>query len=91
MKLTESESAQLRACFEVERARHPDWPPTFEAAISSALVLAMLRLYVRHPEAMRTNRTIPLRQRGASFVAAPISETGIKKQPRGYWWQDRDD
>lgn len=50
-----SELEELRRVFETEKPFH-DWPATFDHAITSPLVLALLRTYARHPEAMRSRR-----------------------------------
>lgn len=50
-----SELTELRRVFETEKPFH-DWPECFELALASPLVLALLRTYARHPEAMRSRR-----------------------------------
>lgn len=52
-----SELEELRRVFETEKPFH-DWPATFEHAITSPLVLALLRTYARHPDAMRSRRVL---------------------------------
>lgn len=46
--------AALRAAWERLRPARPDWPSTFEDAMHTPLIAALLRVYANHPEAAQS-------------------------------------
>lgn len=70
----------LREAYNAEAPFH-NWPSTFEAAIALPLVLALLRTYARHPEAMRSRRLPVTRNWHKGLHPAPTQAPAVQRAP----------
>jgi hypothetical protein len=71
----------LRAVFDAERPHHPEWSVTSFGLMLSPTLMALLELYVKHPQARRSAPpapTSPPRMRPPDWRPRPVTPFKVR-------------